>query len=79
MVFERLAGDGDEGGLGAGGGVGGDQLVAGGGDVFEAAPGGLEVVGLDESLELVEGEVVVVAQVEDGHRWIEQVVHEGFG
>jgi len=60
-------------------GLGLHELAAGAGDGFDGALGSVELLGVDDGIELFERELVVVAQVEDGDGWVDEVFEEGVG
>ncbi len=55
-----------EGVAGEGCGVGGDEVVAGCGEVFDGGEAGLRPIGLGPSFEVLQRDFGVVADVEDG-------------
>lgn len=60
-------------------GLGLHELAAGAGDGFDGALGSVELLGVDDGIELFERELVVVAQVEDGDGWVDEVFEKGVG
>ncbi|MCR9075003.1 MAG: hypothetical protein NXI07_03090 [bacterium] len=75
FVFEQVghAGEGVCFGLGL------QELASRAGDGFDGALGDAERLGVDDGVELGEGELVVVAEVEDADGWVEEVFEEVVG
>ncbi len=60
-------------------GLGLHEFAAGVGNRFDCALRDLELLGLDDVVELWEGQAVVVAQVEGGDGWVEQILQQVVG
>ena len=60
-------------------GLGLQELASCAGDGFDGALGDMERLGVDDGVELGEGELVVVAEVEDADGRVEEVFEEVVG
>ncbi|MHA7813422.1 MAG: hypothetical protein ACX94C_08530 [Phycisphaerales bacterium] len=75
FVFEQVG----HAGQGQGFGFGLHEFAAGAGDGLDGAFGDVELLGVDDVVELGEGDLVEVAEVEDADGWVEEVLEEGVG